>query len=621
MSATRSPLSNYWSDRIDHAIETIRDEGSSTHHCAKALALEATRTGQALYRLYAAALNALAAMFAEQAAELPELERLLQAFTDAQDTRGQRVVAVALVGAYRRDGNIAAAYAAVHAQLVPLLAGEPSHSRLLAANVCGVTAQEFGTTDEALRYFYLALDDAKALGLKGRCAHVSANIGELLYMCGNADEGEQVLEAASSWVKECNERWVGPFTHVILALCKLAKNDPVAALAVLRPHFVLDPELLSPSGSGRAFFLATSAYALTENGELELAELFCKQAHAAILGLSDRQLRPYAWWASGHLYHRQGRLDAAIADLRTAVTEVGDIGYVFMPMRATLELAEIHAERGEWELAYREHQRHLALYNRVQSEASRTRLQLVQMQGALREAEVSARREQELGELKNRFLAMASHEFRTPITAIQSATEVLLHYHDELPPAERSEIINDIQRAVHRLRTTMEQVLTLSRADAGRLVFNPRKVTLAPWCRELIQELAHTHGRSHIRLEVGAGCDTLVVSVDTELLQQAVGNLVTNAIKYSSPGQPIVVTLAAEPKHWTMAVRDTGIGIPDADQARLFDSFHRASNTVAIQGTGLGLAIVKRAVDAHGGSVSFVSEVGRGSTFTIRVPA
>jgi signal transduction histidine kinase len=613
-------LQRYWAERIDQAIESIRDDDAGARNLAVRLEAESTRTGNGAAAACGRALIAIADMFAERPQDERQLRELLVTLRDHGELDAQRLVTVAIVGDARRRGDIEYAYTTVCQELAPLLTGKATHARLLAANVSGVTAQERDRSDEALRFFYAALNDAKTLGLTSRAAHISSNIGELLYMCGNVDEGEAILLEASRWVADCSERWLGPFTHVLLALCKLAKNEPHAALAVLEPYFPTPSEHYSMAASGRAFYLATCAYTLVECGDLDRAAAFCDEAHAAIVGLSERQLRPYAWWARGHLRHRRGELDAAVDDLETAVREVGDLGYVFMPMRATLELAEVHAERGHWEAAYRAHQRHLAFYDRVQSQASRTRLQLVQMQGALREAEHTARREQELGELKNRFLAMASHEFRTPLTAIQSATEVLLHYHDALPVSERQQIIGDIQLALVRLRNTMEQVLTMSRADAGAMALRLESMQVGPWCAALTAELARVHRRDHVECHVSADARDRWVLVDVELVQQAVTNLIVNAIKYSPSQSPVKVDVLIRGSHLLIRVADEGIGIPQADQPRLFEAFHRASNTGAIQGTGLGLTIVKRAVDAHGGQVTVESEEGKGSVFTLTLP-
>jgi signal transduction histidine kinase len=162
--------------------------------------------------------------------------------------------------------------------------------------------------------------------------------------------------------------------------------------------------------------------------------------------------------------------------------------------------------------------------------------------------------------------------------------------------------------------------MLIGQAEADKLVFRPEAVDAAALAERLARESERALARRcEVRL-THHGLDGRRM-LDAALVSHAVGNLLTNAIKYSPPGAVVELRVEAAPGTLAFVVADRGIGIPREDQARLFDSFHRARNVGNIEGTGLGLAIVKQSVELQGGSVEFESEIGRGSTFTIRLPA
>jgi len=238
------------------------------------------------------------------------------------------------------------------------------------------------------------------------------------------------------------------------------------------------------------------------------------------------------------------------------------------------------------------------------------------------EAEIREALEQQkaLNELRSRFVAMTSHEFRTPLAAILSAEELLRHYGDRLPQDERIEILDSIAAGVQRMSRMMDRVLLLGKADAGMLEFQPRMLELAPLCRQLVEE-ARAQQPDHLNdvaLEVDEGVGRGVY--DEKLLRHIFGNLLSNALKYSPGGGAVRFDVRREDGATVFEVADRGIGIPPDEVTHLFESFHRASNVGAIQGTGLGLAIVKNAVEKHGGAIEVKSTLGEGTSFTVRLP-
>jgi PAS domain S-box-containing protein len=235
--------------------------------------------------------------------------------------------------------------------------------------------------------------------------------------------------------------------------------------------------------------------------------------------------------------------------------------------------------------------------------------------------------ERELGDLKTRFVSMASHEFRTPLATIQSSTDLLAHYSERLSAAERQDTLVEIERAVTRMQHMMDSFLAFGRLTDGVTACKPQPLALWSFASRIAHECAGSHGHQHaIHITAQQGIDQKsAFMLDETLLAQMLGNLLNNACKYSPFDRPIMVCFYREQdasgKLWLgIDVIDRGIGIPSEDLQRLFVSFHRASNVGSVSGTGLGLAIVDRATRAHGGEVRVESELGAGSRFTLRLP-
>jgi PAS domain S-box-containing protein len=231
----------------------------------------------------------------------------------------------------------------------------------------------------------------------------------------------------------------------------------------------------------------------------------------------------------------------------------------------------------------------------------------------------SLAREKELGQLKSNFISMVSHEFRTPLGIISSSAEILDAYLDQLDPAERRDHLQSIQKHTRRMADLMEEVLLLGQVEAGKLDFKPAPLDLPVFCRRLTDEVRSATGdRCPIRVSVAVGMPTAVA--DERLLRHIFTNLLSNAVKYSPDGAPVEFTIERQGSDAVAAVRDRGIGIPQADHARLFRAFLRGRNVGGRPGSGLGLVIVKRCVELHRGTLRFESEEGQGTTVTVQLP-
>lgn len=227
-------------------------------------------------------------------------------------------------------------------------------------------------------------------------------------------------------------------------------------------------------------------------------------------------------------------------------------------------------------------------------------------------------KEKELGELKSRFVSMTSHEFRTPLSTILSSAEILQRYHHKLTEEKKLYHLGCIQATVKNMTQLLNDVLLIGKAEAGKVECNPTPIELVQFCRNLVEEMQiNTNIHTISFCQQG---DWTTADMDEKLLRQILSNLLSNAIKYSPSGSIVNFDLICEQQQAIFRVQDRGIGIPTADQANLFDSFHRATNVGTISGTGLGLAIVKKSVDLHGGKIGIESQVEVGTIVTVIIP-
>lgn len=228
-------------------------------------------------------------------------------------------------------------------------------------------------------------------------------------------------------------------------------------------------------------------------------------------------------------------------------------------------------------------------------------------------------REKELGELKSRFISMTSHEFRTPLAVISSSAGIMKTFNSKLTDEKRLTHLNTIETYVKHTTRLLDDILLLNRAEAGKMSFNPQPLNVVNYCQNLTQEMQIGTEDRVITFTHSCPPET-EAELDLKLLQQIMINLLSNAIKYSPDGGEVKFDLSAAEDKLIFQVEDRGIGIPEEDQKHLFESFHRATNVETIQGTGLGLVIVKKCVELHGGEISFTSQLGRGTTFSVTIP-
>ncbi|MBE9128688.1 MULTISPECIES: PAS domain S-box protein [unclassified Coleofasciculus] len=237
-------------------------------------------------------------------------------------------------------------------------------------------------------------------------------------------------------------------------------------------------------------------------------------------------------------------------------------------------------------------------------------------------------KEKELNQLKSRFVTMTSHEFRTPLTTILGSAELLKYYSDRWNDEKKLMYFDRIISTVKHMTHLLDEVLFIGRAESGKLDCNPAGLDVVEFCHSLAEELQLSAGNQQaiiFNAQVSPtlaqeGVESVQAYLDEKLLRHILGNLLSNALKYSPLGSPVTFNLTLHDGNAIFHIQDQGIGIPPEDQLLLFESFHRASNVGKIVGTGLGLAIVKKSVDLHGGQIRFTSEVGVGTTFIVTIP-
>ncbi len=229
-------------------------------------------------------------------------------------------------------------------------------------------------------------------------------------------------------------------------------------------------------------------------------------------------------------------------------------------------------------------------------------------------------REKELNTLKTRFFSMASHEFRTPLSTALAAAQLLENSQTEWDnTAKRLRNLHRIQDSVRNMVQLLDDILTINRAETGKLAFNPEPLDLVDLCHHFVEEMRlNSETKHHLTFNcVGIACP---ISVDQKLIRSIVANLLSNAIKYSHQAGDVNLAIEFQPDWVAIEVRDRGIGIDPIDLTQLFEPFHRGKNVRTIPGTGLGLVVVKKCVDLHQGSIEIVSEIGIGTTCLVKLP-
>jgi signal transduction histidine kinase len=176
-----------------------------------------------------------------------------------------------------------------------------------------------------------------------------------------------------------------------------------------------------------------------------------------------------------------------------------------------------------------------------------------------------------------------------------------------------------IKASIFNLTSLLDDILTISHADSGRIMFKPQKLDLHKYCMELYEEVKHKSTEKHNFIFNYSAKEKEFI-LDPKLVRFIIVNLLSNAFKYSPDGGKVILNVSAKPGELQISVKDEGIGIYAEDKQQMFKPFFRAKNTKDIEGTGLGLSIVQRAVLMHNGDIKFQSNEGKGTRFIVKIP-
>jgi signal transduction histidine kinase len=234
-------------------------------------------------------------------------------------------------------------------------------------------------------------------------------------------------------------------------------------------------------------------------------------------------------------------------------------------------------------------------------------------------AQKALAQEKELGELKLQLFSMVSHEFRTPLSLIMGSSQLMETSLKDIVEPSHLKSVYRIQSAAKVMTQLLNDILMISRADAGALEFNPKSIEIQTFCLNLIEEFQVSHACQQTLTFEQKGDRTHAI-VDEKLLYSILSNLLSNAAKFSPPDSIIRITMNSQAEALTFQIQDQGIGIAEADISYFYEPFIRGKNVAGIKGTGLGLAVVQRCVALHQGTIHLKRQTDCGTTFIVTIP-
>jgi PAS domain S-box-containing protein len=243
---------------------------------------------------------------------------------------------------------------------------------------------------------------------------------------------------------------------------------------------------------------------------------------------------------------------------------------------------------------------------------------LQRLEESQNELSLALDKEKQLNEIKGRFVSMASHEFRTPLSTVLSSASLIEKYTTSDDQEKRSRHIEKIKNSVKHLNSLLEDFLSLGKLEEGKIGIHLHEFNLEELIRDSIEEMNPTL-KTGQRITYKNTCKSLITS-DKNLIRNILFNLISNAIKFSDISKPIHVVSQIKDNITCVSIQDEGMGILEEDKEHLFSSFFRGRNVTNIQGTGLGLHIVKKYVDLLQGSITMESTLGKGTKITFSIP-
>ena len=302
------------------------------------------------------------------------------------------------------------------------------------------------------------------------------------------------------------------------------------------------------------------------------------------------------------------------SDTLTKVLGTNPSAYITKPfnireLNMVIELA-IFKDRKEKELQ--------KLNNELEDKVNERTAQLFK---ANKELTKALEKEREINELKSRIVLNVSHGLKTPLTSILSSAQLLKIYAEKDHPYKEkiAKHASKIENSVRSLNNLLTSVLFFGRADEKKVEFNPKKIQLTPFIQEIL-DTVKAGSENEVTIKEETKNLPKTITTDPDLVYQVLENILSNALKYSKDGNVVLFQLEARDGVLLAKVTDQGIGIPKAEQYKLFDRFFRGRNVGIVEGTGLGLSIVKKCIDVLKGDIVAESEEGKGTTFQVSIP-
>jgi len=291
---------------------------------------------------------------------------------------------------------------------------------------------------------------------------------------------------------------------------------------------------------------------------------------------------------------------------------IGGLARAFNQMTHPLKESRSDLER---KLEERTHQLEANMMELDRTRTSALKM-IEELQDAKRELEMVNRQLKEMDETNMKFIGIASHELKTPLTAIKANIDFILSEKEGKIPENLKSYLITIQRNTNRIQMRMDQMLDLSRMKSNRLLFNRERILLSEVMGGYIGEVTPVEKRLSIQVGIPQG---LLIYADRNALHDIFINLLSNAFKFTADGGQVSILAGPKDQSILLEIKDTGMGIPEDKLQMIFDEFYQVEGGKH-GGTGLGLAIAKRLVEEHGGNIWVESQFGKGSTFYFTLP-
>lgn len=258
------------------------------------------------------------------------------------------------------------------------------------------------------------------------------------------------------------------------------------------------------------------------------------------------------------------------------------------------------------------------LENKVDERTRVLKETMMELESSKEELNLALVKEKELNDMKSRFVTMASHEFRTPLSTILSSVSLIGKYKEGTEDEKRQKHVERIKSAVTNMTLILNDFLSAGKLEEGKISNNPVVLNVPVLIKEVAGELSNLL-RTNQKIQFSHSGSEAVL-IDKQFFKNIIINLLSNAIKFSPENAVIIITTEVNANHFEIKVKDSGIGIPEDEQKNLFERFFRAKNALNVQGTGLGLNIVAKYVEELGGVIKFESQLNIGTTFHISIP-